>query len=517
MSARRTTFTDADREQLSRLGIGEDEAARQLALLASPPPHMTLERPCTPGDGILSLEPEARPALLEAHAEAAAASRLRMFVPASGAASRMFRDLITAREVPGELDPADVRRAAAAGNAAAGALAQFAESLPSFAFADALARVLRDRGLDPEHVAKQGPWRPLLDALLSREGLDAARAPKGLLPFHRHRGRVRTAFEEHLIEAAGVAGDRAGRARIHFTVSAEHREGFERELARIRSALEFGARATDVSFSEQSPATDTLAADPAGGPFRDAAGRLVLRPAGHGALLGNLQALSGDLVFIKNIDNIAVESRRTEGTTWARLLLGLAARRSAEAHRLVHRLRAGELTALPEAAAFVRDVLGAEAPAGTDHAEWLAARLDRPWRVAGMVPNTGEPGGGPFWVREADGQVSAQIVESAQVDMTSPAQSACFSRGTHFNPVFIACALRGASGGPHVLERFVDERAGIVTRKSHEGRELLALERPGLWNGAMARWNTVFVEVPLAVFSPVKTVFDLLRPEHQGG
>ncbi len=516
MSEHGARFGSDDLRQLAERGIPESEAARQLALLASPPPPAVLVRPCTPGDGITRLAPEARPALQSAHAEAAAASRIRSFIPASGAASRMFKDLLAAQSLPGPLPPAEVRALASRGDAGAGALAQFAESLERFAFADALAATLAARGLEPARVAREGPWRPLLEALLGRDGLDYANAPKGLLAFHAARGVVRTAFEEHLWEAPDISGDRAGRTRLHFTVSPEHRDRFERELARIRAAIEIGPQAMDVGFSEQQAATDTLAGDPAGGPFRDAEGRLVFRPAGHGALLANLQAVGGDLVFLKNIDNVAVGRLRTEGVNWARLLLGMVSQLHAEGGALAARLRAGDLAAIAEAGAFVRGTLGETAPADASAGAWLLDRLERPWRMAGMVPNTGEPGGGPFWVRGDDGRVTAQIVESAQVAMEDAAQASLFRSGTHFNPVFIACAVRGTGGQTISLERFVDERAVIVTRKSHGGRELLALERPGLWNGAMAHWNTVFVEVPLTVFNPVKTVFDLLRPEHQG-
>lgn len=512
-------FSDDDRSRLAAQGVDEAEAARQLALLASPPPPVRLDRPCTSGDGILALPTAARPAALAAHAQAAHAGRITTFVPASGAATRMFKDLLAAESSEGPLLPADVRARAAQGDAAAGALAQFAESLPAFAFADALAAQLAARGLDAGRVVREGPWRALLEALLSPEGLDYARAPKGLLAFHRDPdapGRTRTAFEEHLREALELVGDGARRARLHLTVSPEHQRGFESVLTASRAALETGGRVLDVTFSQQQPSTDTLAASPAGGPFRDAQGALVFRPAGHGALLANLEALAGDLVFIKNIDNIAVDRARGEGLAWARLLLGLVAQWSEQGHALVRRLReGGDPAAMAEAAAFVREHLGEAPPGQRDARAWLLARLARPWRVAGMVANTGEPGGGPFWVLDAAGERSAQIVESAQVDAGSGEQMARFRGGTHFNPVFLACALRDADGRPYRLTEFVDERAVIVTRKSHGGRELLALERPGLWNGAMAGWNTVFVEVPLAVFDPVKTVFDLLRPAHQ--
>ena len=315
-------------------------------------------------------------------------------------------------------------------------------------------------------------------------------------------------------EAVALTRDAAGHCRAHFTVSPEHRSRFEEHLAAL--ARELNARhgaIPDVEFSEQHPSTDTLAADPAGGAFRDAGGQLVFRPAGHGALLQNLEETRGDLVFVKNIDNVAVNRLRPETTRWSRALVGLAAELRSRAETLRDRLaEPADIGAEADALAFVREALG-EADAPATRAE-LCARLDRPLRVCGMVPNTGEPGGGPFWVRGRDGRVSRQVVEAAQVDSRSAGQAGIVARATHFNPVFFACSLRGG-GRAYPLANYVDADAAIVTRKGAAGRPLLALESPGLWNGAMAEWNTVFVEVPLAIFNPVKTVLDLLRPEHQ--
>lgn len=505
-------FSDADRRQLAERGIAPGEAERQLELLARPAAWAALERPCTAGDGIDRLDAAALEPLLAAHARAATSGRVSAFVPASGAATRMFKDLIAVRELPGELCPDEVR---AHGSDAARALARFVGELPRFAFADALNDVLVAQGWDAEKLRASGPWRPLLEALLSPAGLDAARAPKGLLLFHRESGECRTAFEEHLIEACALAGDASAVRRLDVTVSPEHRADFERLLAERTPAL--AARhggSWQVRFSEQHPSTDTLAGDPDGGPFRDEHGRLLFRPAGHGALLRNLGESQGDLVFLKNIDNVAVSRLRSETARWSAILVGLAAELARDIAQHCAALERGEPGAAQAARGFAARELGAELPAGSD-ARALCEALDRPLRVCGMVANTGEPGGGPFWTRSVDG-VRRQIVESAQVDLGDPAQAAAFRAATHFNPVFLAASLRDRHGRAHEVDRHVDEAAVIVTRKSHGGRDLLALERPGLWNGAMARWHTRFVEVPLTVFNPVKTVFDLLRPEHQG-
>ncbi|MFN8587749.1 MAG: DUF4301 family protein [Candidatus Eisenbacteria bacterium] len=514
MTGRAESLTAQDAEVLARRGIAKEEAERQLRTLAQPPGYAVLDRPCTTGDGIVALTDAECDALAAEHAAAAAAGRVTAFVPASGAATRMFKELLALLAGPDPLEPAAVRARAAAGDADARALVRWIEGLDAFAFRDALQAVLRARGAELALLREHGPWRTLLEAALGSDGLAQAQAPKALLAFHRESGRARTALEEQLAEGEAFARDAAGRVRMHFTVSPEHRAGFEALLANARRERERpGALAFEVGFSEQHPATDTLAADPGGGPFRDPDGRILFRPAGHGALLRNLGALGGDLVFVKNIDNVAVPRLRAETTRWASALTALAARIAGEAAAHAVALQRGDAGAVTAAAEFLRTRLGEPAP--PEDAAALLRLLERPVRVAGMVRNTGEPGGGPFWVRGRDGRVGRQVVESAQVDPASAEQVAILRAATHFNPVFLACALRDRHGRPYDLERHVDTDAVIVTRKSAFGRDLLALERPGLWNGAMADWNTLFVEVPLAVFNPVKTVLDLLRPEHQ--
>ncbi len=506
-------LTDDDQRQLAAQGISAREAERQLALLAHPPGFARLDRPCTPGDGIVQL-PAGRQAELESlAAQAAAAGRLSAFVPASGAATRMFKELLAYRARPGVLPLAELDAALAQGSPDARAVRALLDGFDRFAFARPGPPRCATRD-DPD-AALARSLRAMLDTLLGEPGLGYAERPKGLLAFHRDGARARTAFEEHLRESALLARAEDGACRAHFTVSPEHRAGFEAVLADVRTRLEgpLGVR-WEVAFSEQKPSTDTVAADPAGGPFRDAHGRLVLRPAGHGALLANLAECGGDLVLLKNIDNVTVDARRASALAWSRVLMGLVLELEAESQAWLARLDAEGDAAADGALAFAARAFGV--PAGAAGAAAARAALERPIRVAGMVRNTGEPGGGPFWVRGGEGGVTPQIVESAQVDPGDAAQQQVAKRATHFNPVFLVCALRDRHGRAWDLERFVDPDAVIVTRKSAGGRELLALERPGLWNGAMARWNTVFVEVPLDVFNPVKTVLDLLRPEHQG-
>lgn len=469
-----TMHASRDIDRLSEIGISGEEADRQLELLRHPPAGIELVRPCTVGDGIESIPPGAVAALHERHDRAAAAGELSAFVPASGAASRMFRDLLAYRDDTRPLTRSELEHDRDTGRADAYSVLEFLEGLRRFAFRAALERVLERQGQSISELLAEGPYRPIIEAVMGSEGLDYARLPKALVPFHAYPDGVRTAFQEHLDEGAELYRDRQGRVRVNATIPTGTRPGFDAVIEAARTAhLGNGGARLDVTLSLQDPSTDTLALDADGEPFRDASGRLVLRPAGHGALIRNLAGVENPIAFIKNIDNIAARRFRQPTRDGVRTLIG-------------------RLCAL-------RD----EAPS------------DRPARVCGVVPNTGEPGGGPFWVRGSDGRITPQIVESAQVRLDDPEQRAIWSRATHFNPVLIACSLQDGSGRRHDLGRFVDERAVIVTRRSSEGRDLVALERPGLWNGGMAGWTTVFVEVPLAMFTPVKVVNDLLRPEHQ--
>lgn len=451
-----SALSAADLQALQAHGISAEEAQRQLALLAAPPAPMRLERPCTVGDGILRLDAPAQ-AAAEARGEALLKGpRTAKFVPASGAASRMFKDLLAALDQKGGMPP--------------DAVCTLLNNADRFAFHGAWKEALGD---DSDkafnmHLA-DGAWRRVLQALLLQPGLGYAHAPKAFIEFHRHEGRSRTALEEHWYEAGQLPVK-----RLHFTVSPEHEPGFHALVGGLRPLMSFAGFAwMDLGYSFQDPATDTLAGDGQGGPFRDDEGQLLLRPGGHGSLIRNVQALAkqADLVIIKNIDNISHPRLWPLALRWKRILAGVLA-------------------------------------------DELDKGWDRPVRVVGVVPNTGEPGGGPFWVQGPDG-VSAQIVESAQMDLDDAGQKARFAAATHFNPVDLLCRVTDKDGQAFELDRFVDPNAVFLSHKTHLGRPLVALERPGLWNGAMAAWRTVFVEVPLETFSPVKTVLDLLKPAHQ--
>ncbi len=495
-------WTDQDLEQLERLSISREEAERQLALLRGPAPVVELDRPCRVGDGVLVISPEREQGLVALGEAAAAAGRLSRFVPASGAATRMFKELLDAQVEATEELVASMRR---------------------FPFADDLFASAEAAGGSISEWVSVGDHASIRRQLLELPGLGYARLPKGLLKFHDYPEGSRTAFEEHLVEAANTVRDAEGVCRLHFTVSVEHQELFEDLLESLRAPLRqrLGCE-FEVAFSNQLPATDTLAADGDGQPFRREDGSLLLRPGGHGALIRNLASLGGDLVAIKNIDNVVPDAGKALVVRWKLILTGYLVELQERVFELARALRdRPDEVDVAEALGFVAVELQTpeasrlESAARDEQLDYLRARVDRPLRVCGVVLNEGEPGGGPFWVTDASGEATPQIVEGSQVNQGNEAQRSILASSTHFNPVDLACGLRDAWGRSYDLERYIDPGAVFVSKKSLEGRELEALERPGLWNGAMARWNTVFVEVPAATFAPVKTVFDLLRPAHQ--
>ena len=514
-------FSPEDRKQLEAHGLQLAEAGRQLELLSRPAHHVELVRPCTTGDGIESIGPAGLAGLAARHAEAAKAGRFTKFVPASGAATRMFAHLLYFLHGAGrDCSWSDVKGRAAGGDAQARELVTFVEKIDRFAFFEDLRDILRSRGDDLESLVAERAFRPMLQGLLGERGLNYDALSKGLLKFHRDPDGARTPFEEHLIEAAHYVKDGRGLCRLHLTVGPEHRDAFETLARRVTARYEqsFGVR-FEIGYSVQKPSTDTLSLDSDGGPLRDEKGRLRFRPGGHGALIANLTDLQADLIFIKNIDNVQPERLRQATLTWKPTLAGRLVELQHEIVEHHQRLSAADPAAaeIERALEFARDRLHADTDrygTGEERRERLVDRFDRPLRVCGVVPATGEPGGGPFWVRRPDGSIALQIVETAQV-APSPEQQAILAESTHFNPVDFVCAVRDPGGRPYDLERFVDPDAVIVTDKSRAGQDFRVIERPGLWNGGMAEWNTVFVEVPLETFSPVKTVIDLLREEHR--
>jgi len=516
-----TEFSAEDLEQLAARGISRQEAGRQLALLLHPPAPARVLRPCCVGDGIRRIDEAEIVDQVRVAESVAREGRVSKLVPASGAASRMFQALAADLENLAEDEPTAASTEPSEPSAETARLLAELDRMP---FADPLGAALAAQGHDLSTLRQAGRRREILRTLLHPTGLGYADLPKGLIPFHRAEPAGRTPFEEHLREAAALIRDASGVCRLHFTVAPEYEPRFRALLDELapRLAAELGAR-FEVDFSIQHPRTDTLALDlSTGEPFRTEDGALLFRPGGHGSLIENLADLASrgaDLVLIKNVDNVLPGGGPPEVLIWKRVLLGLAAdlaERAANLRRALERMIPAE-DLLRAAERFLEQEFG-RAPSASSSPEerkqTLISSLSRPLRVCGVVENTGEPGGGPFWVAGEKGEpATPQLVESSQLDPERRAE--LLAGATHFNPVDLVCALR--IGGRRLdLLSFVDPNAVFVAEKSQGGRPLLALERPGLWNGAMAGWNTQFVEVPNATFAPVKTVLDLLRPEHQG-
>ncbi|MBW1988257.1 MAG: DUF4301 family protein [Deltaproteobacteria bacterium] len=513
-------FSEKDKKQITAHGLTLEEVERQLSIFKKGPRYLRLVRPCTTGDGIRRLgEAEAREFSRTFDQAVSWGAEPMKFVPASGAATRMFKALLSMRDRVDSLGLSGLRRKAKESENAAGT-AFFLEHVKEFAFWPDLAAALEKEGLSPEKVLTGGAYGTLLDILLTDRGLGYASLPKGLIPFHLYGANPRTPVEEHLVEAAAYARNSRGCGRTHFTVGAEHKKAFAELIKRVGPDYErrFSAR-QEVGFSTQDPATDTIAVDLENRPFRTEDGNLVFRPGGHGALLRNLDAIRASVIFINNIDNVVCDRDKPERVLWKKALAGLLWTVRQEAFRMLELLDGSDENAARQALSFASTWLGVSrkmAPKGVKELSlFLVDRLDRPLRVCGMVKNEGDPGGAPFWVQEADGSLSLQIVESAQVNPDSSEQKDVFASSTHFNPVDLVCSTSTPGGGKYDLSRFVDPEAVFISRKSYQGRDLKALELPGLWNGSMSGWNTIFVEVPKAAFNPVKTVNDLLNPSHR--
>ncbi len=484
----------AEQEQiLTNHGLTNAEVRRQWSLLTGNPLKLVLSRPATIGDGVVKLQEDELEALKQRHRQAAAAGRWQKFIPASGAASRMF-----ALKTPED-------RAA------------FCQAIEKFAFSPQLLKALEDQGVDAGQIDPETDFDAVRTALLSEEGLGYGETPKGLVKFHAYDSGPRSAFEEHLREAAQCLVKEDGSVQAHFTVGEQSQQDFEKELQQFTS--QNGAPPCKVSFSLQQPSTDTIAMNESGGLLLDDEGAPVRRPGGHGALIENLNAVQGDLLLVKNVDNITHEAVRTDSIHWIEITGGYLLRLQEAISEHIKNLKANTAGAVTAAVAFVRETFpGAVLPEDASEDSLRTAvlqQLERPLRVCGMVKNEGEPGGGPFWTQAADGSESLQIVESAELDKEDRQQQDIFASGTHFNPVFMALGVRDPDGQPYDLTAFVDQSRFIKARKPYGGQTASVLERPGLWNGGMAGWNTVFVEVPTSTFCPAKTVLDLLRPEHQ--
>ncbi len=518
-------FNERDKSQMREKGVSQEKALSQLERFKKGFPFFILNRPCTPGDGIHVLQSADIEPLIKIHSESAQAGRAMKFVPASGAASRMFKSLLQFYHPDRPIDVTQTQNGSKKEGPDYRAFLQCMKNIKRFAFYDALKTAMSKDGLDIEGLLTRKQYEPLLAYILTGKGLDLMGLPKGLIPFHLYPDHTRTPFEEQMAEGATYAQDGKGVIHLHFTVSAEHKNAINDYLDKIRDRYESGGVTYDLAFSVQKPSTDTIAAGKDNRPFRGKDGSVLFRPGGHGALLENLNDLEGDIIFIKNIDNVVPDRLKPETILNKKVLGGYLVLIQKKVFEYLHDLLEEDVNVreLGNIMGFARDKLSVFLPEAWDRCpkeekiHYLVKKLNRPLRVCGMVRNEGEPGGGPFWVEGVDKTLSCQIVESNQVDMTSGEQRALWESSTHFNPVDLVCGVRDFKGEPFDLLNFTDPDTGFVSIKSHEGRELKAIELPGLWNGAMADWNTIFVEVPLITFNPVKTILDLLRKEHQPG
>lgn len=506
-------LTHEDKELLAKKGISEAQIAEQLSCFEKGFPFLQLAAAASvENGGIMTATGDEQQKYLDVwDAYKQGDKKILKFVPASGAASRMFKNMFEFLGADYDVPTTDFEK-------------KFFDHIHNFAFYNDLnAACMDNTGKNIDALLAEHNYKAVVSNLLEAAGLNYGSLPKGLLKFHRYADGVRTPLEEHLVEGALYAAGKSGEVNVHFTVSTEHRDLFQKLVdAKVGEyAAKYGIQ-YHISFSEQKPSTDTIAADMDNKPFRDKDGKLLFRPGGHGALIENLNDLDADIVFIKNIDNVVPDRLKADTVTYKKLLAGVLVTLQQQAFKYLELLDSGHYRhdELEEIIRFVQhdlrcrksDIKNLE---DADLVIYLRKKLNRPMRVCGMVKNVGEPGGGPFLAYNPDGTVSLQILESSQIDMKDPEKKAMFEQGTHFNPVDLVCAVRDYKGNKFNLLNYVDKATGFISYKSKNGKDLKALELPGLWNGSMSDWNTVFVEVPLTTFNPVKTVNDLLREQHQ--
>lgn len=504
-------LTQQDKQQIEGRGMTIAQVEHQLREIEQGFPFLKLEAAAAVGKGITVEDGKGQKAAMDKwQAYKDAGHKIVKFVPASGAASRMFKNMFAFLNAGYDVPQTDFEK-------------EFFTHIRHFAFYDALnAKCLENNGKDIPALIKESDYKVVVANLLNKEGLNYGQLPKGLLLFHRYDDGVRTPMEEHLVEAALYAGSK-GEAHIHYTVSHDHLQLFEQKVEEKKDAYEkkYGVK-YDISFSEQKPSTDTIAANPDNTPFRNDDGTLLFRPGGHGALIENLNDIDADVVFIKNIDNVVPDRLKADTVRWKQVIGGVLVDVQEKIFDYLRVLDSGVYnhTKVEEIIRFVQQVLCCRRAdlkqlEDGDLVPYLREKLNRPLRVCGVVRNVGEPGGGPFLAYNQDGTVSPQILESSQIDMSNNKYVEMFTSSTHFNPVDLVCAIKNYKGEHFDLPKYVDTQTGFISSKSKNGKALKALELPGLWNGAMSDWNTVFVEVPLTTFNPVKTVNDLLRDTHQ--
>jgi len=481
---------ESDQSLLAQKGISQEQLDAQIERFKKGFDPLKITSPASIGDGILQLSETDIEKAVDLYRSTDV--NVLKFVPASGAASRMFKSLFAVLDSGGKEEQSTA--------------STFFGKVYDFAFVDDLMQVFEKTSSISFRDAIQQADVSVVDALLTEKGLNYGSLPKGLLKFHRYEDENRTPAQEHLKEGIAYAR-KNGMVNIHFTVSPAHLELFKKHLEEAKS--KYPSTSINITYSTQKESTDTAAVDMENSVFRNEKGDILFRPAGHGALLENLNQLEADIIFIKNIDNVVPDRIKEMTIKFKEAIAGVLMGYQKRSFELLEKADAGE-DVLLEGKALLAE-MGTK---GDLNEQQVVEKLNRPIRVCGMVKNEGEPGGGPFWVKTGSNE-SLQIVESAQVDENDPDQLAIFQQSTHFNPVDIVCGTNTYKGEKFNLLDHRDDDTGFITEKSFQGKKLKAMELPGLWNGSMAHWNTIFVEVPLITFNPVKTVIDLLKENHQ--
>lgn len=515
-------FSEKDRSQFAEKGIPLAAIEEQLNSFRKGFPPLSIYKPAHLKDGIMAVSEPDLDFFAGKYLEALPGLHVVKFVPASGAATRMFKSLYECFQYL-KSNPENVDKCLTEEELKPAR--QFFDRLRSFAFYHDLEELYRVRNQELRDELS-GPGKiELMEDILFEKGLAIGSLPKGLIKFHDYPDGARTSFEEHMVEGAGYARNSDNSVHIHLTVSPEHMDGFKERVETTSPYYEkmLGVRYR-IDYSVQKPATDTLAVDLENQPFRDNDGSILFRPGGHGALLENLNELDADVIFIKNIDNVVPDRLKDATILYKKVLAGIMIHFQQRIFSYLKALadeKENNEKMMEEIGNFLERELCVIPPIGMEHLtssdkrEYFRNKLNRPLRVCGMVRNEGEPGGGPFWARNADGTISLQVVESSQIDFGNPLQKEKFEQATHFNPVDLVCGIKDYRGEKFNLLHFRDPKTGFISKKSKDGRDLKALELPGLWNGAMSDWNTLFVGVPIETFNPVKTINDLLRPQHQ--
>jgi len=507
-------LTEKDFLQIEKKKSSIDKVKRQLQDFENGFPYADIIQPATVHQGIITIDKENQAKYVSKYENRIQNGlNTAKFVPASGAATRMFKSLF---EYLHTTTTEQVKMATEQ------PYASFLAHLKFFAFYEDLKNVIPNLDQQKENLSQSEFLKIVLEGLLNADGLDYGALPKGLLKFHQYEAESSTPLEEHLREAAGYAADGSHKAAIHFTVSPEHHERFLSLVTQVKPRFEKAHNIQlDISFSYQKSSTDTIAVNPDNTPFRTASGELLFRPGGHGALIENLNDLDLELVFIKNIDNVVPAYLQPDTIQYKKVLAGLLIEKRDVIADILTGLDNAEVDAAQKGFEFINNELKIEIPQTilegdfSVQKQYIVNHLNRPIRICGMVKNEGEPGGGPFWVKQSNGDITLQIVEGAQIDPENVDKQNILSQSTHFNPVDLICYLCDYKDNKFDLTPFVDKSTGFISEKTQNGKPLKALELPGLWNGAMANWLTFFVEVPITTFNPVKTVMDLLRPQHQ--